>query len=80
MKRPRDIDAQTLVDALEKLGYRIARQTENHIRLTCTEACTQIVTVPNHHPIKPATLDAILAAIAPQHRMDKAELAGKLFG
>ncbi|HEX7341128.1 MAG TPA: type II toxin-antitoxin system HicA family toxin [Rhodanobacteraceae bacterium] len=80
MKRPREIAAQDLVIALEKLGYQPACRTENHIRLTCTETRTLIVTIPDHSPLGLATLDAILAAIAPGHRMDKAELAGKLFG
>lgn len=79
MKPPIEVDAATLVAALEELGYRPSRQTEHHIRLTCDTPGTVSVTVPDHASLKPRTLDAILAAIAPHHRMDAAELAGRLF-
>ncbi len=34
MKLPRDLDGNQLAQALSKFGYKIIRQTGNHIRLT----------------------------------------------
>ena len=34
MKLPRDISGVELAKALERLGYRITRQTGSHLRLT----------------------------------------------
>lgn len=80
MKRPIEVDAETLVTALAQLGYRPSCRTEGHIRLTCNAPATESVTVPDHAPIQPRTLEAILANVAPRHRMNADELAGRLFG
>lgn len=79
MKRPIEVDAATLVAALEQLGYRSSSQTDGHIRLTSNTPGTVSVTIPNRRALKAHTLEAILRAIAPHHRMDPAELAGRLF-
>jgi len=71
VKLPRDIDARQLVKALATLGYRVARQTGSHIRLTCIAPESHSVTVPNHSPLKPGTLNAILGEIAAHHGIEK---------
>lgn len=80
MKLPRDIDAQQLIRALAKLGYRTTRQSGSHIRLGCDSPTPHALTIPNHSPIKPGTLNAILLDVAAHHRIDKSVLIGKLFG
>ncbi|MDN5940192.1 MAG: type II toxin-antitoxin system HicA family toxin [Salinisphaera sp.] len=80
MKLPRDVDARLLIKALGKLGYQPIRQTGSHIRLTCSAPTPHSVTVPNHSPIKAGTLNAILAAVAVHHRMEKSALVEQLFG
>jgi predicted RNA binding protein YcfA (HicA-like mRNA interferase family) len=52
MKLPRDLDADELVKALVRLGYRVVRQTGSHIRLQIDQAKPHALTVPNHSPLK----------------------------
>lgn len=80
MKLPRDVDAKSLIKALDKLGYAPTRQTGSHIRLTHVTTPTHALTIPNHSPIKLGTLNAILAEIAMHLRIDKSTLVAKLFG
>lgn len=80
MKLPRDVGARQLIKALAKLGYRVARQSGSHIRLTCKAPAPHSLTVPDHDPIKPGTLNAILGEVSAHHRIDKTELIAKLFG
>ena len=80
MKLPRDIDARQLIKALRKLDYTVTRQTGSHIRLACERPAPHALTIPNHSPIKPGTLNAILNELANQHRLDKSEVIKTLFG
>lgn len=80
MKLPRDIDAKSLIKALDKLGYTPTRQTGSHIRLTHAVAPTHSLTIPNHSPSKLGTLDAILTEVATHLRIDKSTLIANLFG
>lgn len=80
MKLPRDLDARQLIQALGKLGYHPTRQAGSHIRLSCDSTPPHALTVPNHSPIKPGTLNAILAEVAAHHRLEKSALIDKLFG
>lgn len=80
MKLPRDVDARALVRALGRLGYTPTRQTGSHIRLTCPGPAPHAVTVPNHSPIKPGTLNAILGDVAAHQHIEKSALIDKLFG
>jgi predicted RNA binding protein YcfA (HicA-like mRNA interferase family) len=55
MKLPRDIDGARLVKALDRLGYRVIRQSGSHIRLQCDEP-SHAITVPDSrclvgHPV-----------------------------
>lgn len=80
MKLPRDVDARQLVKALARMGYRVTRQHGSHIRLTCATPNPHAVTIPDHSPIKPGTLNAILADLAAHHRTEKSAIIDKLFG
>ncbi len=80
MKLPRDVDARSLIKALAKLDYGVTRQTGSYIRLTCRSPTVHSVTVPNHAPLKPGTLNAILGEVAAHHRIDKASMIDRLFG
>ncbi len=80
MKLPRDVDAQQLIKALATLGYRIARQSGSHIRLTCESPTAHSLTVPNHAPLKLGTLSAIVGDVAAHRRVDKAAIVEMLFG
>lgn len=80
MKLPRDVDARQRVKALATLGYAVTRQSGSHIRVTCSAPTAHSITVPNHSPIKPGTLNAILAEVAAHHRIEKPVLIHKLFG
>ena len=63
MKLPRDMDAVQLIKALERIGYRVVRQSGSHIRLQCDEP-SHSVTIPNHSPLRIGTLAAILGDVA----------------
>jgi predicted RNA binding protein YcfA (HicA-like mRNA interferase family) len=80
MKLPRDIDARQLVKALAKFGYVVTRQSGSHIRLTCAAPTPHSLTVPNHSPLKPGTLNAIPSDVATHHRIEKSALVDALFG
>lgn len=79
MKVPRDLDAKTLIKALEKYwGYRVVRQVGSHVRLETDEPTNHPVTVPAHSPIKIGTLNAILRSIANHKQTTRDEILKKL--
>ncbi len=75
---PRDIDAKTLIRALERIGYRILRQTGSHIRLAPRDEKACGVTIPNHSPLKAGVLHSILREVASQQGMTIVELVKAL--
>lgn len=79
MKLPRDLTGDQLVKALEVLGYAVTRQTGSHIRATTQENGEHHITIPNHNPIKPGTLNAILKDVAKHFEIDRDELLNRLF-
>lgn len=80
MKLPRDLTGKQLVKALEQMGYRVARQTGSHVRLSCEAAGPHHVTIPLHDPLRVGTLAAILADVAAHHKLIRGDLVLKLFG
>jgi Predicted periplasmic or secreted lipoprotein len=80
MRLPRDLTGAELVKRLVRLGYRVTRQTGNHLRLTCDTPHEHHVTIPKHDPLRVGTLAAILTDIADHHRLRRDELVKKLFG
>ena len=79
MKLPRDLNAAELIKALQRLGYRVVRQTGSHVRLQADDPKPHALTVPNHSPLKVGTLAAILADVAMQRGMDRDALLASLF-
>ena len=75
---PRDMDGRELAKRLERLGYSIVRQTGSHIRLTCTQPNEHHITIPDHRPLKPGTLAAILRAVADHCGLSRDELVRRL--
>lgn len=80
MKLPRQVSGIELVGCLEKLGYRVTRQTGSHIRLTREELPQHHVTVPNHSPLRLGTLSSIVNEVAVRLRLSRSDLISRLFG
>ena len=79
MRLPRDVSGAQLVRALRRLGYEPTRQVGSHIRLTRRIGGEQHVTVPDHDPIRPGTLQSILREVARQTDLDRDTLMERLF-
>lgn len=80
MRLPRDISGAELAKRLERLGYRVTRQTGSHLRLTCAAEPEHHVTVPAHDALRLGTLAGILQSVAARHGLSKDELTERLFG
>ena len=80
MKVPRDLSGEQLIKKLERLGYKVTRQTGSHIRLTCDNPTQHHITIPNHDPLRLGTLNSILGDIAAQLKVARDELLQRLFG
>ena len=80
MKSPRDVSGEQLVKKLERLGYRVTRQTGSHLRLSCETPSQHHVTVPNHNPLRLGTLSGILDSVAARQKISRDELLRRLFG
>jgi len=79
MKLPRDISGLELAKALEKVGYRLTRQTGSHLRLTNPSPTKHHITVPAHDPLKTGTLAAILGDVAKRMNISRDELIRSLW-
>ncbi len=79
MKLPRDIGGEELAELLNKYGYRITRQTGNHLRLTTSIKGEHHITIPKHKSLKLGTLNSILNDIAKHFEIDKQTLIRQLF-
>lgn len=80
MKLPRDLNADSLIKKLNKLGYQKTRQVGSHIRLTPhLEEKEYHITIPYHNPIKVGTLNSILKEISNQLGNTKEDLISKIF-
>jgi len=78
VKLPRDVSADRLIRALERLGYGVVRQKGSHIRLRHEGPPAHLVTVPRHNPLKVGTLQAILAEVAQMRSMSVEAIAEML--
>lgn len=65
MKLPRDLSGNELAKALGRVGYRVARQSGSHLRLTADSSAVHHVTIPAHNPLKVGTLARVLATLPP---------------
>lgn len=80
MKLPRDLNADSLIKKLNKLGYQKTRQVGSHIRLTLhSEEKEYHITIQYHNPIKVGTLNSILKEISNQLGITKEDLISKIF-
>lgn len=77
-KLPRDVKGERLARSLERLGYRVVRQTGSHVRLKGGVGGEHPLTVPMHNPIKVGTLNDILDDVASQTGMTREELLAAL--
>lgn len=75
---PRNLSGGDLIKRLERLGYRVSRQSGSHMRLTCDAPEPHHVTVPNHDPLRVGTLASILADVARHQRLSRDELIDRL--
>ena len=76
MRVPRDLDGDSLVRRLRRLGYVKTRQRSSHVRLTlppdpAAGRAERHLTVPLHDPIRVGTLSGILGDVADQLDMSK---------
>jgi predicted RNA binding protein YcfA (HicA-like mRNA interferase family) len=79
MKMPRVVSGVDLAKALERLGYRISRQTGSHLRLTLESPSQHHITIPAHDPLKVGTLAAILADVAAHVKMSRGDLIRQIW-
>jgi len=79
VKLPRDLSGRALASALERLGYRIDRQTGSHIRLVTERGGAHRITVPDHSPLKIGTLAAILRDVGTHAALTRDDLLRALF-
>ncbi len=64
MKLPRNLSASVLIKASSKYQYSVERQKGSHVRLTTSLKGQHHITIPNHDPLKIATLSSILNDVA----------------
>jgi len=80
VKLPRDLSGAELARALQKVGYRVTRQTGSHMRLTTSDGGEHHVTIPVHESLRVGTLAGILGDVAEHSSLTRDELARRLFG
>ena len=78
MKLPRNVNGDRLAKALRRLGYERTRQRGSHIDMVTRRHGEHHVTVPEHRPIKPGTLNQLLKQVAEHHGMTRDELVNEL--
>jgi predicted RNA binding protein YcfA (HicA-like mRNA interferase family) len=80
MKLPRDASGQQLAKALRVFGYAVSRQRGGHMRLTTMQGGQHHLTIPDHSPLRPGTLAAIVGDVADHLKMTRDEVLLRLFG
>ena len=79
MKIPRDLSGKKLIAKLEKLGYRVTRQTGSHVRLSIRlDEGEKHVTIPRHSPLRIGTLNSILTEVTLHLKLPREELIKKI--
>lgn len=79
MKLPRNLSAADLEKALRRaFGYEFSRQVGSHRRLTTQTGGQHHLTIPNHDPLRPGTLRAILGEVMAHHRLTLEEVLRRL--
>ena len=81
MKLPRDLNGADLVRALCKhFGYRQVNREGSHIILQVETPRHHRLAIPDHHPLRLGTLNAILRAVAVAQGVDKEVILRRLEG
>jgi len=80
LRLPRDVSGDDLAKTLADLGYRVTRQTGNHLRLTTHEHGEHHVTIPRHAALRVGTLAGILGDVAQHFGLTRDALGERLFG
>ena len=79
MKLPRDLSARDLEKALRRaFGYEFTRQAGSHRRLTTQTGGQHHLTIPDHDPLRPGTLRAILGEVMEHHRLSLEQVLQQL--
>jgi predicted RNA binding protein YcfA (HicA-like mRNA interferase family) len=79
MKLPRDLSAAELEQALRRaFGYQFVRQLGSHRRLATRTGGEHHLTMPNHDPLRPGTLRAILGEVMAYHHLRLEEVLQRL--
>ena len=79
MKLPRDLSAADLEKALRRaFDYQFVRQLGSHRRLTTQTGGEHHLTLPNHDPLRPGTLRAILGEVMAHHRLTLEQVLQRL--
>ena len=79
MRLPRDLSGRQLAGRLSKLGYAVTRQTGSHMRLTTRRGGEHHLTIPDHDPLRPGTLGAVLRDVGAHANLSRDELLRLLF-
>jgi predicted RNA binding protein YcfA (HicA-like mRNA interferase family) len=64
MKLPRGVSGDSVIRALERLGYAVIRQKGSHVRLRHPGPPVHAITVAVHNPLKTGSLHGILSEVA----------------
>ena len=79
MKLPRDLDGSTLAQLLCKhYGYRQVNREGSQIILQTEAPRHHRVAVPDHHPLRVGTLNAILRAVSIAQDVEKESMLRRL--
>ena len=79
MKLPRDLDGSKLAGLLcSHYGYRRVHQVGSHIILETDKPSHHRLSVPDHHPLRIGTLNAILRSVAKTQKVEKEDILSRL--
>lgn len=72
MKLPRDASGREVVQALcRDWDYRVVHQVGSHVILQTESPFPHRLSVPDHHPVRAGTLNAIVRAVARHKGVDR---------
>jgi hypothetical protein len=72
---PRDLSGRAFAQVLVRhLDYRVVHQRGSHIVLETHTPTHQRIAIPDHHPVRLGTLNAMIVAVARHKAMDKAQV------
>jgi len=75
MKLPRDLSGEKMVKHLcRHWEYRQVHQVGSHVILETSSPGHQRIAVPEHHPLRVGTLNAILSAVAAHKGVTKEDV------